>query len=108
MSDILTLGLAWIAGGALGALFFGGLWWTVRRGMASPRPVLWFFGGLLLRMASAMGGFYFVAAGQWQRLMACLLGFVMARLLVTWLARPPHGPPGSNRSGMPEEASHAP
>jgi hypothetical protein len=27
MNEILTLVLAWIAGGALGAIFFGGLWW---------------------------------------------------------------------------------
>ena len=32
MNEALTLVLAWLAGGVLGAIFFGGLWWTVRKG----------------------------------------------------------------------------
>ena len=100
-SDFLTLGLAWLAGAALGAIFFGGLWWTVHKGLSSTQPGLWFFAGLLLRMGTAMAGFHFVAAGQWQRLLACLLGFVMARLCVTWLTR-------VRQAGPVREASHAP
>ena len=85
MSDWLTLALATLAGLLLGAMFFGGLWWTVRKGLCSTRPALWFLGSLLLRMVIAVGGFYLVSGGQWQRLLACLLGFVIARLLVTAL-----------------------
>jgi heme A synthase len=33
----------------LGVIFFGGLWWTVRKGLSSKRPALCFFGSLLLR-----------------------------------------------------------
>ena len=97
MNDTLTLVLAWAAGGVLGAMFFGGLWWTVRKGVASPQPALWFIGSLLLRMSIALAGFYVVSGGQWERLLLCLLGFVMARLVVTRLTRPsarparPHG-----------------
>ena len=36
-------------------------------------------------MSLALAGFYFVAGGHWQRLLACLLGFVIARLIVTRL-----------------------
>ena len=32
---LIPLVLALLAGGVLGAMFFGGLWWTVRRGAAS-------------------------------------------------------------------------
>ena len=39
---LLTLVLAWVAGVVLGAIFFGGLWWTVRKGVSSKRPALWF------------------------------------------------------------------
>ena len=88
MNETLSLSLAWAAGGLLGAIFFGGLWWTVRRGVSSIQPALWFFGSLLLRMSVAMAGFYFVSGGHWQRMLLCLLGFVMARLLVIWLTRP--------------------
>ena len=101
INDSLTLGLAWLAGAALGAIFFGSLWWTVRKGLSSKQPGWWFFAGLLLRMATAMGGFYVVAAGQWQRLLACLLGFVIARVLVTRLTR-------VGAAGAVREASHAP
>jgi F1F0 ATPase subunit 2 len=88
MNDLPALALAWMAGTGLGAIFFGGLWWTVRAILALRQPALWLFGSLLLRMSVAVAGFYFVGQGHWQRLAACLLGFVMARLVVTWLTRP--------------------
>lgn len=85
MNEILAGGLAAAAGLLLGAIFFGGLWWTVRKGAASPRPVLWFSGSLLVRMGIVLPGFYFVGGGELPRLLACLLGFLIARLLVTRL-----------------------
>jgi len=102
MNETLTLTLAWVAGAALGAFFFGGLWWTVRKLALSPRPALWFFGSALARMGIALAGFYLVAGGQWERLIACLLGFVTARLAVTWLTR------SSGQSHRAAEAGHAP
>jgi len=38
-------------GMVLGALFFGGLWWTVRRGLTAANPALWFGLSALTRMA---------------------------------------------------------
>ncbi len=104
MNEALTLIPALAAGGLLGAIFFGGLWWTIRKGMSSPQPALWFLGSLLLRMTIALAGFYFVAGGEWQRLLLCLLGFVLARLVVTWLTRPME----SNPRPPAPEARHAP
>jgi len=91
MNEMLILILAGAAGGGLGAIFFGGLWWTIRRGIASPRPALWFLGSALLRTAIALAGFYFVSSGEWQRLTACLVGFIAARLAVLRLTRPRQG-----------------
>jgi F1F0 ATPase subunit 2 len=88
MNEIISLALALAAGVLLGTMFFGGLWWTVRRGVSSQQPALWMFGSLLLRMSLALTGFYCVSGGHWERLLLCLLGFVMARLVVTWLTRP--------------------
>ena len=88
MNEFVALVLALVAGVVLGAIFFGGLWWTVRKGVSSKQPALWFFGSLLLRMSIRLAGFYFVAHGHWERLLVCLLGFVMARLIVTRLTRP--------------------
>ena len=104
MNETLTLALAWVTGGVLGTIFFGGLWWTVRKGVSSKQPALWFFGSLLLRMSIALAGFYFVSGGHWDRLLACLLGFVIARFIVTRLT----GPPVEHHNSPAKEASHAP
>ena len=104
MNDTLMLALAGLAGGVLGAIFFGGLWWTVRRGVASAQPALWFFGSLWLRTIVALSGFYLVGGGQWERLLMCLLGFVSARVMVTCLSRPVV----AHRSSGSRQASHAP
>lgn len=87
MNEVLLLALSLSAGMLLGTIFFGGLWWTVRKGVSSERPAFWFFGSLLLRMSTTLAGFYLVSGGHWQRLLLCLVGFVMARLVVTWLTR---------------------
>jgi F1F0 ATPase subunit 2 len=104
LPPVVELALAALAGAALGAIFFGGLWWTACRGAASPQPVLWFFGSLLLRMGIALSGFYLVAGGHWDRMLACLLGFVAGRAVVVRMTRPP--PQGSLHAS--QEAKHAP
>lgn len=85
MNELPALTAALAAGFFLGAMFFGGLWWTVRRGMSSPLPALWFLVSMLFRAGLALAGFYcvYAVAGQWTVLLACLLGFVMARMLIT-------------------------
>ena len=103
MNETLSLLLALVTGVLLGAVFFGGLWWTVQKGVSSKRPALWFFGSLLLRTSIALAGFYFIARGHWERLLVCLLGFVIARLIVTRLTRAAEKP-----TYMAQEASHAP
>jgi len=96
MNEIMILAAALIAGILLGAIFFGGLWWTVRKGVTAKIPALWFLGSSLLRTIIILTGFYFVARGDWKKLLVCLLGFIMARFLVLRLTR-------SNK-----ETNHAP
>ena len=62
MNEWVTLSLALMAGLLLGAIFFGGLWWTVQKGVSAKNPALWFFGSLLLRMSIALAGFYLFPA----------------------------------------------
>ena len=95
--------VALVTGVLLGVMFFGGLWWTVRKGVSSKQPAFWFFGSLLLRMSITLAGFYFIARSHWERLLLCLLGFVMARIIVTWLTRAAEKP-----TCLTQEASHAP
>jgi F1F0 ATPase subunit 2 len=106
MNEVLTLALALalVAGLLLGAIFFGGLWWTVRKGVSSKRPALLFLGSLLLRTGIVIAGFYVVSDGHWQRLLGCLLGFAIARFVVTRLA----GPPLEHYDAPAREVGHAP
>ena len=89
MNEFLFLAPALAAGLLLGVMFFGGLWWTVIRGVSSPRPALWFFGSMQLRTTFILAGFYYVGRDHWERWLLCLLGFILARFVVKWLTRPP-------------------
>jgi F1F0 ATPase subunit 2 len=89
MSEPVALFFALFAGVLLGTMFFGGLWWTIRKGFTSTRPAVWLLASLLVRMAAALAGFYFVSRGDWRRLLSCLLGFLIARVVVTRVAREP-------------------
>lgn len=87
MNDVVILSVSLMAGVLIGAFFFGGLWWTVQKSLTSNNPVLWFFGSTLVRTGFAVAGFYFTSRGDWRNLLVCLLGFVIARVVVTRLTR---------------------
>ncbi|MDH3503676.1 MAG: ATP synthase subunit I [Nitrospirota bacterium] len=103
MNEIFMMVPALVAGMLLGAMFFGGLWWTVQKGVSSTRPAIWFFGSLLLRTSMTLAGFYVFSGGQWEKLLMCLLGFTIARVIVTRLTRVAEKP-----TRLAEEAGHAP
>lgn len=103
MNDSLSLAPSLAAGLLLGAFFFGGLWWTVRKGVSSTRPAYWVFGSLLLRTGITLAGFYWVSDGHWKRLLGCLVGFILARLVITRLTRLSKKP-----ARTAQEAVHAP
>ena len=103
MTDALSFFSSLIAGLLLGAFFFGGLWWTVRKGVKSERVALWFFGSMMLRTGVVMLGFYLLLGDSWQRMFIGLLGFFIARLTVTWLTRVVEQP-----KPLAQEADHAP
>ena len=89
MSEVVGWAVALGVGAVLGAVFFGGLWWTVQRGAVSASPGRWFLGSFVLRSAIVLAGFYAVGADQPARLGLCLLGFLLARLAVVRLTRVP-------------------
>ena len=104
MNDIPALALALLAGALLGVFFFVGLWWTVQKGLASKTPALWFLGSLVLRTSVTLAAFYFVSQGHWSKLCACLLGFVIVRVVIAkWLARTP----AEVQPPLEKETSHA-
>ncbi len=103
MIDVLVLTMAGVAGMLLGVFFFGGLWWTVRKCLSTTHPGMWLLGSAMIRMGVTLGGFYLVGAGHWQRLLACLIGFIVARLIVTRLSNLAI----ADVSCSPQEVKHA-
>jgi F1F0 ATPase subunit 2 len=51
-------------------------------------------------MGISLTGFYWVAAGDWRRLLLCLFGFILARLLIIQVT-------GFNSASPPTGNSHA-
>ena len=82
MNEILNTVWVLIAGIALAIIFFGGLWFTVKKMVHSNTPGLWLFTSFFLRVGITLVGFYFVGAGNWQRLLICLVGFIAGRFIV--------------------------
>jgi F1F0 ATPase subunit 2 len=103
MNESVAFVLAVVAGLALGAMFFGGLWWTVRKVVLSKWSSLWILGSLLVRTSVVLAGFYFISRGHWEQLLLCLLGFIAARFIVTRLTRSSE----ENQSHPVQEATHA-
>ena len=103
-NDVMPLLTVLVAGGVLGGAFYGGLWWTVSRVLTFRHPAVWFLSGLLLRMGVTLVGIYLLTDGQWDRLLTCMFGFVVGRMVVTRLTALAHDHP----TGLDKEAIHAP
>jgi F1F0 ATPase subunit 2 len=97
---------SWVlaAGTLVGAFYFGGLWWTVRRVVCSRRPGLLMLASYWVRTAAALALFYVIMDGNWLRLLVCLAGFLVMRQLLTWILGPGEMamPPRRGR-GVPHE-----
>lgn len=72
-----------VVGLILGLFFFGGLWLTVRQLTTTTRPGLLFTASFLARTAVVIAGIYWAGAGEWQRMTACLVGFIVVRAILT-------------------------
>ncbi|HRP57287.1 ATP synthase subunit I [Agriterribacter sp.] len=79
--------ISFTAGLASGFLFYGGLWMTVKKGMSMKRPQLLFAVSFLLRSVIVIITFYFAGSGQWQRIVICAVGLLIARVIVTYATR---------------------
>jgi F1F0 ATPase subunit 2 len=79
--------LAFISGFVLGVIFFGGLWFTVKKAVASKNTALWIAGSSIIRIAIVLTGIYYISEGSWQKMVLCMVGFIVARFMVIWLTR---------------------
>ncbi len=99
MNDIINVIVIFLAGTALGVLFFGALWLTVKKAVTSKKPALLILLSFVFRITIVMVGFYFIAEGNWQRLLIALVGFVIARFAVVHLTK-------AKRSALAKEVNH--
>lgn len=89
MTNLLIILFSLLSGVAIGAFFFGGLWWTVKKGTPARYPALWFIGSIIIRFGVTLIWFYWVAGNHWERMLLCLAGFIVARIVVTKMTRQP-------------------
>jgi F1F0 ATPase subunit 2 len=91
MFDTIQFLPAIVFGGVLAVFYFGGLWWTIRRLPIARHPTALYLASLLFRLAIVLASFFIVIVYcDWQPLVACLVGFLSARLLVIrFLGREP-------------------
>jgi F1F0 ATPase subunit 2 len=92
MNDFFTLGAAFLGGVLLGVFFFGGLWWTICKGMNASNPAIWFLFSFLARTVVTVAGIYLVAKDHWPKFIGCFLGFMVARSIVKRILRIPVQP----------------
>jgi F1F0 ATPase subunit 2 len=76
----------------LGLFYFGGLWLTVRQLPTCRWPAPLLLGSFVGRTAVVLVGFYVVMRGRWERVLACLAGFIMVRLFLVSRLRPEQVP----------------
>lgn len=88
MNEITFMILALVLGLILGLFFFCGLWWTIKKSITSNHPALLMLSSLIIRIGVVLVGFYFFSQGSWKRILGCLVGFIIAKFIVTRLTRP--------------------
>lgn len=85
-----------LTGFVLGAVFFGGLWLTIRALPSARYPTALAVGSFWGRTAVMVAAFAFIFTRGWESALVCLAGFLLARLLMSrWL-------PPSQRRAMEE------
>ncbi|MDO9559082.1 MAG: ATP synthase subunit I [Syntrophales bacterium] len=82
MFSLSTLLVPFVLGGLIGWVYFSGLWETVRRLPEAKSP----HGLVLLSFAArtifALGGFFILADGQWERMVAAVAGFLIVKAVL--------------------------
>jgi F1F0 ATPase subunit 2 len=82
-SIVLHISIAFAAGLLLGLFYFGSLWLTVQNLFKVKRPAMLSIGSFFARTGLTLGGFFIVMSGHWERALACMLGFLVMRKVLT-------------------------
>jgi F1F0 ATPase subunit 2 len=78
------IALALLGGALIGLFYFGGLWLTVRALPKAGNPGLLVMGSFVGRTAVSLLALYLLMDGRWERLLAGMAGFLVARY---WMVR---------------------
>lgn len=82
MFSLPTLLIPLILGGLIGWVYFAGLWKTVRRLPDADSPYGLMILSFTARSLFALGGFYILTDGRWERATAALIGFFIMRMIL--------------------------
>lgn len=84
MTEMLgTLLLSMLAGLILGAIYFGGLWFSLSRLLPLKHASAWLMLSFLIRNLIVLFGFYWTMDGRWERLVVAFLGFTLVRVFLS-------------------------
>lgn len=74
--------IVFVAGVALGGFYFGSLWWVVQQAAIARRPEFLLLASFVVRTVITLTGLFVVMGGRWERIMACMIGFLLARTVL--------------------------
>lgn len=87
MNDTLWSGAGMVVvGAALGIVFYGGLWLTLRRLPRARHPYLLVLSSLMLRTATVLAGIWLCSRGEPLGIVSAMAGFILIQLLSTFRA----------------------
>lgn len=98
MTYWLVLSFSLLFGFALGLMYFGGLWFTVRRARDASRTKRLLLGSFIVRSVLALAGFYliiYLMGHRWEMVALGLLGFIGGRRVLVHRLHPDASPTSS-------------
>lgn len=78
---------AFLVGIALGAFYFGGLYFSIKKLTEVKYPRLLMLISWVFRMLVLLGVFLYVARGGFQQILLALLGLMLMRLVITQITK---------------------
>lgn len=82
MFTLSTLFVPFVLGGLIGWVYFAGLWETVRRLSEAKSPHRLMILSFAARTLFALGGFFILTDGQWERMAASIAGFIIVKTIL--------------------------
>lgn len=83
INDHLMFLISFIAGMLLGTFYFGGLWLTLKQLPNTKKPIVLTLGSFFGRTGISLFGFYLIVnGGYWERLLICLIGFMLIKIVL--------------------------